>query len=180
MHIGALTAILFSAGSIVAFTEEKGTPVKIGSMTAIAPAEWKKEKPANLLRSYQFKLPGAEDFPAPEMAVFPESNPSVEKNFPRWKAQFVPPEGKTIDDIATIGKWDVRGATVTYLDVTGTWKFKDRPQDPKSKEMLLDDYRVGWVIVAEKEEATHLRLSGPAPSVANSFKSFEQFVKSMK
>jgi hypothetical protein len=175
-----LTAILLSAGSIFAFADEKGTPVKIGNMTAIAPVEWRKEKPANLLRSYQFKLPGEEDFPAPELAIFPESNPGVEKNFPRWKAQFVPPEGRTIDDIAKNGKWEVKGATVTYLDVTGTWKFKDRPQDPKSKEMLLDDYRVIWVIVAEKDTATHLRLSGPAPSVAKSYKAFEQFVKSLK
>jgi hypothetical protein len=74
----------------------------------------------------------------------------------------------------------VKGATVTYLDITGTWKFKERPQDPKSKEMILDDYRVIWVIVAEKEEATHLRLSGPAPSVAKSYKAFESFVKSLK
>ena len=69
---------------------------------------------------------------------------------------------------------------MTYLDITGTWKFRERPNDPKSKEKLLDDYRVVWVIVAEKDEATHLRLSGPAPSVAKSYKSFEAFVKGMK
>ena len=161
--------------------EDKGTVVvKIGKLTATAPADWAKEKPDNLLRSYQFKLPGAEDFPAPVLAIFPESHPSPEKNFPKWKAQFIPPEGKTIDDISKTGKWEVKGATVNYLDVTGTWKYKERPQDPKSKEMILDDYRVVWVIVAEKDEATHLRLSGPAPSVAKSYKSFEAFVKSLK
>ena len=46
--------------------------------------------------------------------------------------------------------------------------------------MLLDNYRVIWVIVAEKDEATHIRLSGPAPSVAKSYKAFEGFVKSLK
>jgi len=175
---------LFFALPLLSPAQPKGadtrTAVKIGKLTASSPADWKTEKPANLLRSYQFKLPGAEDFPAPELAIFPESNPSVEKNFPRWKAQFVPPEGKTLDDISKTGKWDVKGVTVNYLDITGTWKFRERPNDPKSKEMLLDDYRVIWVIVAEKEEATHLRLSGPAPSVAKSYKAFEAFVRSLK
>ena len=157
-----------------------GTTVKIGRLTTTAPADWKKEKPSNLLRSYQFKLPGAEDFAAPELAILPESNPSLAKTFPRWKAQFVPPEGKTLDDISKTGKWEVKGATVNYLDITGTWKYKERPQDPRSKEMLLDNYRVIWVIVAEKEGATHLRLSGPAPSVAKSYKAFEIFIKSLK
>jgi hypothetical protein len=172
--------VLAGAGLAAASGQGKGTPVKIGKLSANAPPEWAKEKPANLLRSYQFKLPGAEDLPQPVLAIFPESRPGPEKNFPKWKAQFIPPEGKTIDDISKTGKWEVTGATIDYLDVTGTWKYKERPQDPKSKEMILDDYRVIWVIVAEKEEATHLRLSGPAQSVAKSYESFETFVKSLK
>jgi hypothetical protein len=36
------------------------------------------------------------------------------------------------------------------------------------------------VIVAEKEEATHIRLSGPAVSVEKQFKAFESWVKSLK
>ena len=44
-------------------------------------------------------------------------------------------------------------------------KYKERPFDPKSKEEIKEDYRVVWVIVTEKDETTHLRLSGPAVSV---------------
>ena len=177
-------SVLFLCFSVLSLSnslgQDKATVVKVGSLTASTPADWKKEKPSNLLRSFQFKLPGEKDHPDAELAVFPESQPSPDKNFPKWKAQFVPPEGKTVDDISKTGKWDVKGATVTYLDVSGTWKYKERPQDPKSKEMLLDDYRVIWVIVAEKEEATHIRLSGPAVSVEKQFKAFEEWVKSLK
>lgn len=176
--------VIFTAFAFFLLTsaraEEKGTAVKVNNLTAVTPADWKKEKPANLLRSYQFKLPGEKDLADAEVAVFPESHPSADKNFPKWKAQFVPPEGKTVDDISKTGKWDVPSATVSYLDITGTWKFKERPQDPSSKEMLLDDYRVVWVIVAGKDEATHIRLSGPAPSVAKQYKAFETWVKSLK
>src|SRR5262245_65731688 len=139
--VALFLALVVTGGSRppLAQAGQKGTEVKIGSLKAVTPADWESEKPANLLRSYQFKLPGAEDFPRPQLVIFPQSNPDPEKNFPRWKAQIIPPEGKTIDDVSKTGKWDVPGATVTYLDMTGTWKYKDAPQDPKSKEMLLDD-----------------------------------------
>ena len=179
-----LLSLLFLGLSFLAAahatSEDKATEVKIGNLKATTPADWKMEKPSNRLRSYQFKLPGAKDHPDAEVAVYPESHPSPDKNFPKWKGQFVAPEGKTVDDICKTGKWDIKGATVNYLDVTGTWKYKERPQDPASKEMLLEDYRVIWVIVAEKEEATHIRLSGPAVSVEKQLKAFEEWVKALK
>src|SRR5262249_25903837 len=91
--------------------EKKGTEVKLTKLSGTTPADWKKEKPANLLRSYQFRLPEVKDMPGSEIVIFPESNPNVEKTFPKWKAQFVPPEGKTVDDISKTMKWDVKGAT---------------------------------------------------------------------
>jgi hypothetical protein len=160
--------------------EDKGTVVKVGSLSATTPADWKNEKVANRLRSFQLKLPGEKDHPDAEVVVYPEINPNPDKNFPKWKAQFVPPEGKTVDDISKTGKWEVKGATVTFLDVSGKWKYKERPQDPTSKEMLLDDYRVVWVIVAEKEEASYIRISGPSVSVDKQFKAFESWVKALK
>lgn len=172
---------LFLAAVGTSAAQDKGTEVKVGGLKAMAPADWKSEKPANLLRSYQFQLPGAKDLPGAEVAVFPESHPSPEKNFPKWKVQFVPPEGKTIDDVSKTSKWDVKGATVTVLDVSGvTWRYKAAPNDPKAKEMLLDNHRVVWVIVAEDSEATHIRLSGPAKSVDARFAEFEKWVKSLK
>lgn len=180
MRRAAALTLLLSL-PLFAAAQDKGTEVKLNRLKGTTPAEWKKEKPANLLRSYQFKLPGADGAADAEVAVFPESHPDPAKSLPRWKAQFVPPEGKTADDISKTAKWDVPGATVTVLDVSGgTWKYKERPQDPASKEMLLDDYRVVWVIVAEKDEATHVRLSGPAATVGKHFKAFEGWVKGLK
>lgn len=161
--------------------KDKGTEAKIGGLRATTPADWKSEKPANLLRSYQFRLPEVKDLPGSEIVVFPESHPDPAKSFPKWKAQFVPPEGKTIDDVAKASKWDVKNVAVNVLDVSGaTWKYKAAPNDPKAKEMLLDNYRVVWVIVAEKDEATHIRMSGPASSMDAQFPAFEKWVKSLK
>ena len=173
-------AYLLAAFALVAFAraDDKPTVVKLNKLSAAAPADWKIEKPSNRLRTYQFKLPGAKDHPEAELAIYNESLPGAEKNFPKWKNTFVAPEGKTTDDISKTAKWDVPGATVNVLDVTGTWKYKDKPQD--KKEMLLEDWRVIWVIVEEKDEAHHLRLSGPAVTVAEHAAKFEKWVKGLK
>ena len=165
---------------------DKAVVVQLDKLSAPVPAEWKKEKPSNLLRKYQFKLPGAKDHPEAELAVYNESLPGAAKNFPKWKGTFVPPEGKTVDDIAKTAKWEVTGAKVEVLDITGTWRYKERPQDPKSKEMLLDDWRVIWVVVEEKNEkgdlveAYHFRLSGPSVTMEEQAPKFEKWVKSFK
>jgi len=166
--------------------EDKPVVVKLDKLSATAPATWKNEKPTNRLRKYQFKLPGAKDHPDAELTIMGESLPTPEKNFPKWKVMFDAPEGKTVDDISKTAKWEVPGANVNVLDITGTWKYKERPFDPKSKLMVLDDWRVIWVIVDEKDkkgevtESTHFRLSGPAPTVAEHAKEFEKWIKSFK
>jgi hypothetical protein len=177
----SLSCLLLAAGVVLAGSaraDDKPVVVKLNKLSAPAPADWKSEKPSNLLRTYQFKLPGAKDHPDAELSVLNQSLPGAEKNFPKWKGTFVAPEGKTVDDVSKTAKWEVPGATVSVLDVTGTWKYKERPQD--KKETLLDDWRVIWVVVDEKDETHHFRLSGPAITVAAHAEKFEKWVKSFK
>ncbi|OWK40920.1 hypothetical protein [Fimbriiglobus ruber] len=179
----AVTVGLFSVALAMAARAADSKPevVKFGKLSATAPAEWKSEKPANRLRSNQFKvLSGMEGVPDAEVYVMPDSDPNPDKSFPRWKASFVPPDGKTIDDIAKVTKFEIPGAKVQVLDITGTWKFKERPFDPKSKEELRPEYRVVWVIVETKDEAAHLRISGPAAVVDKHYPAFEKWIKSAK
>jgi hypothetical protein len=165
--------------------DKKVVVVKLNKLSATAPAAWKSERPANRLRKYQFKLPGAKDHPEAILTISGESKPGTEKNFPGWKRTFDAPEGKTVDDISKTATWDVKGATVNVLDVTGTWKYKEAPFDPKSKLMILDDWRVIWVIVDEKDDegqlvSHHFRLSGPSVTVNEHAAEFEKWVKSFK
>ena len=135
-------------------------PVKFGPLSAAPPASWKSEKPANRLRSHQFALAsGEENVPDAQVFVMPESSAKTDKEFPRWKAQFTPPDGKTLDDVSKESKWEVGPATIHLLDVSGTWKYKERPFDPKSKEEVKPEYRAVWAVVVQKDEATHVRLS---------------------
>jgi hypothetical protein len=156
-------------------------PVMFGKLSAEVPKDWKAEKPANRLRSHQFELPSGEAGLADaELYVMPQSNPDPDKSFPRWKASFVPPDGKTLDDAAKVSKFEVHGATVHLLDVSGTWKYRERPFDPRSKEERRPEYRAVWAVVVTGDEATHLRLSGPQAVVEKHYPAFEKWLKSIK
>lgn len=155
--------------------------VPFGKLKAAAPADWRNEKPSNRLRSHQFKLPSGDPSLADaEVYVMPESPPDPAKVFPRWKATVVPPDGKTADDVAKESKFEAGGATVHLLDATGTWKYRERPFDPKSKEELRPEYRVVWAVVQHGDEASHVRLSGPQAVVAKHYPAFERWLRSMK
>ncbi|MGL4419251.1 MAG: hypothetical protein ACRCZF_01180 [Gemmataceae bacterium] len=156
-------------------------PVAIAKLSATPPADWKSEKPATRLRSHQFKFPsGIPDVADAELIVLPESSPKPEKEFPRWRTQFQPPEGKTVEELGKESKLELAGGTVHLLDVSATWKYKERPFDPKSKEELKPEWRVIWAIVVTKEEAVHLRLSGPQAVVGKRYAEFEGFLKALK
>jgi hypothetical protein len=155
--------------------------VPFGKLSSVPPEDWKSEKPGNRLRSHQFKIAsGMESVADGEVIVMPESSPKPEKEFPRWKGQLTPPDGKTVDDVAKESKFEAGGATVHVLDVSGTWRYKERPFDPKSKEEVRPEYRVVWAIVVVKDEATHVRLSGPATVVEKTYPAFEKWLRGMK
>ncbi|MCZ2343771.1 MAG: hypothetical protein LC104_18540 [Bacteroidales bacterium] len=162
--------------------DPKPVIVKVNKLAAPVPAGWVSEKPANRLRSFQFRLPAATSGGhTGEMYVMPDSNPDYAKYFTRWKRDFVVPEGKTADDLAKTSNFDLPGGTTIHLlDMSGTWRFKERPFDPRSKTEERPDSRVVWVVVAGPDAACHLRLSGPAAVVAQQYDPFIQWLKSLK
>jgi hypothetical protein len=174
--VSGIAAFLFALAGSAA--DPTPVVVKIGNLSAPAPAEWKAEKPKFTLRSYQFSLPGDSADATAELIVLPNSNPDPEKAYPRWKAMFEIPEGKTSDDIGKVSKFESAGATYHVFDVTGTWKYKDFPQ--AKKEEIRPDSRVVWVIVVGKDETTHLRLSGPKDVVGKHYPAFEAWLKALK
>ncbi len=171
----ALSAGMMTLADPAAVAQPKATTVKLNKLSAPPPAGWVSEKPANLFRSYQFKLPGEKDGPAGELIVTPNSNPGVEKMFAKWKGEFATEEAVKASKVA------VKGAKVDVLDVTGTWKYRARPQDTKFEER--PDYRVVWAVIVEgngEDDTTHVRLSGPKAVVDKQYAAFEGWLKALK
>jgi len=158
----------------------KGAIVDLGGMKSRAPAEWKVEEVTNRMRLQQFKLPKVKDDAQDAEVVIFNLGGTVNDNINRWKTMFVPPEGKTIDDVAKVTKMDVGEAKMTYLDVSGTYKFKAAPFDPNSKEESRPNSRMLGVIVETPKSQFQIRLVGPAATVENYKKGFDEWLKNFK
>jgi len=176
--VAAIAALLAACPAIGA--DEKPVIVKASGLSAEVPKEWKKEKPANLLRSYQFKLPTHDQTHADaEVAVFPESSSDAKKNFEKWKAQYAPPDDKKAEDVTKTDEFEHAGAKIHVLDIRGTWTYRERPNDPKT-EKILPEFRTIWVMIVAKEETTHVRLSGHTSVVEKYDAAFLKWIKSLK
>jgi hypothetical protein len=161
--------------------DDKGTVVELDGLRSKAPTEWKEEAPANQMRLTQFKLPKHKDdkYDA-ELVIFKGLGGSAKQNVERWKAQFTPPKGKTIDDVSKVEEFKVSERDVTYLDISGTYKFKARPFDPKAEEETRTEYRMLAVQIDGKNEVYQIKLTGPAKTIEMYKKGFDDWLKAFK
>lgn len=172
-------ALLLAAFALAA--DDKPVTVTVSGMKADAPAAWKSEKPSNNFRSFQFKLPSDDKtYADAELYVSKDAGDKVEKNFTTWKGQYTPPDCKKPEEAIKTSEFEQGGRKFHLLDATGTWKYKERPFDPKSKEETRPEYRTVWVIVVSKDDNSHIRLSGPKGVVDKHYPEFEKWLKALK
>jgi hypothetical protein len=152
----------------------KGTVVTLGALKSTAPADWKNQPPSNKLRAYQFAVGDA------DLAIFVGISGSPMDNINRWKAQFVPPEGKTIEDASKVDKFKVGPAEITYLDIEGTFLSKNPPFYPNAKTVRKANYRRFGVYFACDGGPYFITLTGPAKTLEQNKKSFDDWLKNFK
>jgi len=164
--------------------ETKEIVIEIDGLKSTAPADWKSEKVTAKFRTHHFRIPHvADDKTDAELTIFffgTGSGGSADDNVKRWKGFFIPPEGKKIEDVSKVENFKVGNVDVTYLDVQGTYKFKERPFDPTSKEELRPDYRMLGVVFESPKGPYFFRMVGPAKTVKQNKKAFEDWVKGFK
>ena len=135
------------------------------------------------MRTYQFKAPKADgDAEDGELIIFffEGGAGSAADNIKRWQGMFVPPAGKTIDDVSKVEKFKVGNANVTYLDVAGTFLSKNPPFDPKAKTEKKTDYRRFGVIFDVGGNQYFLTMTGPARTLEQHKKGFDEWLKNFK
>jgi hypothetical protein len=160
----------------------KGTVVDLDGLRSAAPADWKEEElPKKSMRFAQFRLPkkGDDKYDA-ELVIFKGLGGSVKDNIARWKGQFTPPEGKTIDDVAKVEEVKIAGRDATYLDVQGTFLQKTRPFDPADKGEKRPEYRMLAIQFDGPSDVYHIKLTGPAKTVEAYKKGFDEWLKNFK
>jgi hypothetical protein len=176
----ALVGLAWGLGGAAA-RDDKGTVVNLDGLKSQTPAAWKEEAPANKMRFAQFKLPRTDgDKEDAELVIFKGFGGSARDNVKRWKEQFIAPEGKKIDEVSHVEEMKIGGANATYLDVSGTYLFKARPIDPDSKAEKRPDYRMLAVHFEGPQNVYHIKLVGPAKTIAHYKKGFDEWLKAFK
>jgi hypothetical protein len=180
-------ALIWSAGGAVAQKNKnpnddlKSNLVVLESLKSMAPAEWKKEKRANLLRVCQFRLPKVKDDKLDgEVVILDNVRGKADENIKRWQKWFVPPDGKTIDDVSKIEKLKVAKKDAHYLDVAGTYLYKERPNLPDSAAVPRPGHRMLAVYLDTGDNTYFIRMIGPADTVAQYKKGFDDWLKAFK
>ena len=172
------------AGQEKSSEKGKGPLVKLDGVESRTPADSYEEKPTSNMRLYQFRLsPIEDDKDNAEVVIFyfgEGQGGSVADNVKRWKSSFVPPEGKTIEDVSKVQKMKVGEIPVTTLDVHGTYSFKFPPFSPNAKTTLRPNYRLVGVIFEGKKGPYFIRMVGPEQTVAYYKKGFDEWLKGFK
>jgi hypothetical protein len=179
----SIVSLALLAGVNFAFAG--GDVLELGSMKSKTPANWKKQEPSNKLRTAQYLIPKADgDREDAELVVFffgKGGGGSNDDNIKRWKGQFIAPEGKTIDETTKVEKFKIGETTeVTYVDMNGTFKYKNPPFDPNAKEVRKDNFRRIGVIFDSVDGPFFITLTGPAKTLEKSKGAFDSWVKAFK
>ena len=167
------------------FAYAGGEVIELGGLKAKAPDTWKRQDPSNKLRLYQMLIPKADnDKDNAELVVFffgAGGGGGTEENIKRWKTQFIAPEGKTIDEVSKLEKYKLgKQADVVCLDISGTYKYKFPPNDPRAKEERKENYRRFNVIFDTDKGAYFITLTGPARTMAKNKEAFDGWIKAFK
>ena len=110
--------LLLGLSVLTVRADDKGTDVSFDGLKSATPAGWKEETPSNRLRWMQFRVPKAKDDEANgELYITKGITGSKDDNLKRWKGQFLPPEGKKIDDVTKVEEFKVAGCEVLYVDM---------------------------------------------------------------
>jgi hypothetical protein len=180
LFAGAL-ACLAPGGAGADDKEAKGAVVDFDGLKSTTPGTWKEEQPSSRMRLAQFRLPRAKgDSADAEVTIFKGFGGTARQNVDRWKQQFLAPKGKSIDDVSKVSEIKIGGHEATYLDIHGTYLYKERPIDPASKTEKRPDYRMLAVHFEGPENNYHVRLVGPAKTVEQYKKGFDGWLKAFK
>lgn len=131
----------------------------VAELALKVPAEWETQPVSSQMRLAQFALPGPGGDAELVVFRFPGGAGGVQANVDRWKGQFKPPEGKTIDDVTKTTNFEAGKLKITLVDVTGHYAAPERPGSPT----MVDEpeYRMLSAIVEGSGDAFFLKALGP-------------------
>jgi hypothetical protein len=169
LSIAALTVLTAAA-----------TPVELGGLKSTPPDTWKDVAVASPMRLKQFALPGKDG--DAELVIFffgQGQGGDTQANLDRWKKQFEPPAGKTLEDVSKVSTVPLKTGKATVLDVKGTYQFKASPMAPGPAEPRPNQRMLAVVLETPKGNY-YIKLVGPEKTVEKNKKGFDGWIKGFK
>jgi hypothetical protein len=123
------------------------------------PKEWEKGQPSGMMRVAQWVLPGPGGDAELVVFRFAGGAGGVEANIERWKGQFQPPEGKSLDDITKIEKVEAGDLKITHVDISGRFVAAVMPGAAEKHDE--SDYRMLASIVEGSGDPFFFKATGP-------------------
>jgi hypothetical protein len=153
--------------------------IKVDGMTSKAPTGWVEESPSNRMRMGQYRVPKVKgDKDDGEVVIFKDLGGGVPANVKRWKEQFLPPTGKTIDDVTKVEKIKIGGNEATQVTIEGTFLYSPAPFAAPAKKERRPDYKMIAIYYDGKDEKPYqIKFTGPAKTVDANAKAFETWIK---
>ncbi len=173
-------ACLLLCLTVTAFAADKGTDIEFDGLKSTTPANWKEAPSPSKLRLATFVVPRAKgDEADADLALFKGLSGSKKANLERWKAQFIAPEGKKIDDVTKVEEMKIAGCEVMYVDIEGTY-LEGAPMAPAAQKKRKPNYRMLAIQFEGPDNPYHIKLTGPAKTVAEAKKGFDEWLKGFK
>lgn len=150
-------------------------------LTFEPPAGWRAAGPASSMRVAQFVLPRATpDAQDAEVIVyyFGGSGGTVDANIERWIGQMQQPDGRPSSRVAKRTTRTINGLTVSEVDVSGTYVAEVAPGS--SRRHNRPNFRLRAAVVQTPGGPYFVKVTGPARTVAQSEKGYEQFLASLR
>lgn len=176
--------ILFSSLLLVCSAEDKSenNASQTGELQYQVPTGWVAETPTGSMRQAQFRLPGANDASAAELALFhfPGSGGSIEANLERWYSQFSQPDGSATAAKAERKQLKINGLSVTMVYVTGTFHQSGMGSGMGHAAPELPGAALLAAIVETAHGPWFFKATGPQVTIDHWRPAFEKFVQSFK
>ena len=124
-------------------------------------------------------LPAAEGDGREGRATFMAAGGSVEANINRWIGQFRQPDEVTSADRAKVEKFEVAGALVHWVDISGTYLEAQGPM-MMAQTTPREGYRMlGAVIEAKDSRLYFIKFYGPEKTVSAHAGGFRRMLEEM-
>jgi hypothetical protein len=145
----------------------------------VAPAGWTNEGSRPMRAATYTIAPAPGDSANAECGVYffgAGQGGTIEANLERWKGQFKGSDGNVAP--AQVAKRTVRGLSVTLIDTAGEYSGLGGPMAASSR--AVPGYRLLGAIVAASGGNVFIKFTGPAKTIAQNQRKFEEMIASLQ